>query len=272
MTLSDHLKPIGPWVPRLRQGPVRIIAAEELKNWVIYEDERLLVVNKPGDFVCHPSKDGPWSSLVGAAREYLGIAAVHLIFRLDRETSGVVVLAKNPAVGRSLQMAAQDRRYSKTYYTILQGELAAAVLVDQPLGPDPMSAVAAKSRVVPLGEGQTAQTSFFPVAHGRGFTVARVSTESGRKHQIRVHAQWLGYPLVGDKIYGPDANHFLEFIEHGWTARLAESLFLPRQALHCAEIDLRPAGEPHVFRAPWPEDLQIFCQERMALDPGTLGI
>lgn len=270
MTSSDHLKPIGPWVPRLRQGPVRIITRSELSGWVIYEDERLFVVNKPGDFVCHPSKDGPWSSLVGAVREYLGLEAVHLVFRLDRETSGVVVLAKDPATGRRLQMAAQERRYGKTYYAILEGELPNAATVDQPLGPDSSSEVAAKSRVVAGGEGQTAQTTFVPVARGGGFTVARVTTETGRKHQIRVHAHWLKYPLVGDKIYGPDSQHFLDFIEHGWTPRLAEVLRLPRQALHCAEIDLRAAGEPHVFRAPWPEDLREFCRERMGIDVGQI--
>lgn len=266
MTSSDHLKPIGPWVPRLRQGPVRVITREELDGWVIYEDERLFVVNKPGDFVCHPSKDGPWSSLVGAAREYLGVEAVHLVFRLDRETSGVVVLAKDPTTGRRLQMAAQERKYGKTYYALLEGELAAEATVDQPLGPDTSSEVAAKSRVVQAGEGQIARTTFTPMAHGGGFTVARVTTETGRKHQIRVHAHWLKYPLVGDKIYGPDSQHFLDFIEHGWTPRLAETLRLPRQALHCAEIDLRPAGETHVFRAPWPDDLREFCRERMGID------
>lgn len=271
MTASDHQKPIGPWTPRLRQGPVRIITAPELGGWVIYEDERLFVVNKPGDFVCHPSKDGPWSSLVGAAREYLGLAAVHLIFRLDRETSGVVVLAKDPATGRRLQMAAQDRRYQKNYYAILQGELLSPLVVNEPLGPDHTSAVASKSRVVGPGEGQTALTSFVPLARGGGFTLAQVRTEAGRKHQIRVHAHWMEYPLVGDKIYGPDSQHFLDFIEHGWTPAMAEQLLLPRQALHCAEIDLRPAGESHVFRAPFPEDLRAFCRGKMERVDEILG-
>lgn len=265
-TSSDYSKPIGPWLPKLRQGPVRLVTPEELRSWTIYEDERLFVVNKPGDFVCHPSKEGPWSSLVSASRELLGLATVHLIFRLDRETSGVVVFAKDAAMGRRLQMAAQDRRYGKVYWAILRGELATEVFVDQPLGPDFNSPVAAKNRVVPAGQGQTAQTRFAPLARGGGFTVARVVTETGRKHQIRAHAQWMGYPLVGDKIYGPDARLFLEFVDHGWSERLAEQLLLPRQALHCAEIDLRPAGEPHVFRAPLPPDLQAFCESRMGLN------
>ncbi len=90
----------------------------------------------------------------------------------------------------------------------------------------------------------------------------RVVTETGRKHQIRAHAQWLGHSIVGDKIYGPDARLYLEFIDHGWTEALAAKLLLQRQALHCAEIDLRPAGLPHVFTAPLAEDLRAFCVER----------
>jgi 23S rRNA pseudouridine1911/1915/1917 synthase len=80
---------------RKEQGPVRMIAPEEVPGWIVFEDERLLVVNKPGDIVCHPSKAGPWSSLVGALREYARLPTVHLVFRLDRETSGIVVLAKD---------------------------------------------------------------------------------------------------------------------------------------------------------------------------------
>ncbi|PTY02457.1 RNA pseudouridine synthase [Opitutaceae bacterium EW11] len=261
MADSDYDKPIGPWLPRLRQGPVRVISADELRSWILYEDERLFVVNKPGDFVCHPSKAGPWSSLVGATREYLGLSAVHLVFRLDRETSGVVAFAKDPETGRRLQIAAEQRRYGKTYLAVLHGRLAAETTVDQPLGPDYESPVAAKSRVVAEGTGQPARTTFSPVAVTARFTLARVVTESGRKHQIRAHAQWLGYPLVGDKIYGPDPRLFLDFVEHGWTPRLKEKLLFPRQALHCAEIDLRPAGEAHVFRAALPGDLAEFCRE-----------
>jgi 23S rRNA pseudouridine1911/1915/1917 synthase len=263
---SDHPRPIGPWAPKARQGAVRQISRDELISWMLYEDDRLFVVNKPGDVVCHPSKEGPWSSLVGAVREHLGLPAVHLIFRLDRETSGVVLFAKDPEMGRWLQIAAQDRRYGKAYEAILVGELSAEVVVDQPLGPDHFSPVAVKSRVVSKGQGQEALTRFTPIARGRGFTLCRVTTESGRKHQIRAHAEWLGYPLVGDKIYGPDPRLFLEFVEHGWTSALAEKLLLPRQALHCAEIDLRPAHQPHTFRAPMPSDMAEFCRSRAGIE------
>lgn len=267
MSKSDHERPIGPWPRAVRpQGAVRQIAPEELRSWILFEDERLLVLNKPGDIVCHPSKDGPWSSLVGAAREYLGGGSMHLIFRLDRETSGVVLLAKDAVSGRRLQMAAQNRRYGKTYFAILAGELAGETVVDQPLGPDLSGPVTVKSCVVPIGQGQNAVTRFTPLVARNGFTLARVTTETGRKHQIRAHAQWLGHLLVGDKIYGPDQRLFLEFVETGWTPALAEKLLLPRQALHCAEIDLTLAGETQIFRAPLPADLREFLAAKLGFE------
>jgi 23S rRNA pseudouridine1911/1915/1917 synthase len=245
------------WPRRLRQGPVRMIAATELPGWIVHEDARLLVVSKPGDVVCHPSKAGPWSSLVGAAREYTQLPTMHLVFRLDRETSGIVVLAKDAKMASRLQTAMMDRKVGKTYFAILTGKLAGAVNVDQPLGDDTASPVFVKSTV--RADGQPSITHFTPLAVTGNFTLARVVTETGRKHQIRAHAQWLGHSLVGDKIYGPDARLYLDFIDHGWTEALAAKLLLPRQALHCAEIDLRAAGLDTVFRAPMPEDMRAFC-------------
>jgi 23S rRNA pseudouridine1911/1915/1917 synthase len=262
---SDYDKPIGPWVRIHKPGSVHKISAEILAGWVLHVDERVIVLNKSGELPCHPSKDGPWSSLAGAVREFFGEAAAHLVFRLDRETSGVVVFARDTVTARTLQMAAQERRYGKTYLAILTGELSAPVIVDQPLGDDHESPVAIKCKVVAPGRGQVAVTRFEPLARGGGFTLARVTTETGRKHQIRAHAQSIGHWLVGDKIYGPDAQLFLEFVEHGWTPALAKALWLPRQALHCAEIDLRRAGVEQMFRAPMPEDMRAFCRERMGL-------
>ena len=249
------------WPRREKQGPVRMITPEELRGWIVHEDERLIVINKPGDVVCHPSKAGPWSSLVGAVREHTGLPVVHLIFRLDRETSGVVVLAKDARLASRLQTAMQERRVVKRYLAVLTGELAGPATVDQPLGDDVSSPVFIKSCVRP--DGQAAVTHFEPVATGGGFTLARVGLETGRKHQIRVHAHWLGHPVVGDKIYGPDARLYLEFIDHGWTEALAARLLLPRQALHCGEIDFTAAGRPEVYRAPLAEDMREFCRGRM---------
>ena len=261
-----YSRPIGPWERRLRQGVVRQIAPWELVSWICFEDERVLVLEKPGDVVCHPSKEGPWSSLAGAVREHRGgNVASHLVFRLDRETSGLVIFAKTAAVARQLQMAVQERRYAKEYLVLLTGVLHDAVPVDQPLGPDEDCPVTVKSRVRNDGKGQPAITHFEPLAVASGeaaITLARVRTESGRKHQIRAHAQWLGHPGIGDKIYGPDPRLFLEFIDNGWTPALEERLWLPRQALHCSLIDLNAAGMPYRFESPLPEDLRTFCQSR----------
>ena len=246
--------PRRPRVP----GPVRLISPEEVPGWILHEDERLLVVSKPGDVVCHPSKAGPWSSLVGALREYTGLPTVHLVFRLDRETSGVVVLTKDGAMAGRLQTAMQRRQVGKRYLALLTGRLPGPVTVDQPLGDDVHSPVFVKSAVVPAGEGQPARSHFRPLASNGDFTLAEVVTETGRKHQIRAHAQWLGHSLVGDKIYGPDDRLYLHFIDHGWDAMMASRLHLPRQALHCAEIDLRPAGLDRVFTAPLAPDLAAF--------------
>ena len=167
-----------------------------------------------------------------------------------------------------LQVAMQERKIGKAYLAIVTGHLAAPVTVDQPLGDDVRSPVFIKSAVVgPDMGGQNAITHFTPLARSTGaisspardgFTLVRVVTETGRKHQIRAHAQWLGHSLVGDKIYGPDARCYLEFIDQGWTPALAEKLLLPRQALHCAEIDLRAAGLDQVFHEPLAEDLAAF--------------
>jgi 23S rRNA pseudouridine1911/1915/1917 synthase len=255
------------WPRRLAQGPARIIGPGELRSWIIHEDERLLVVDKPGDVVCHPSKHGPMSSLVGAAREHAGLGTIHLVFRLDRETSGVVVLAKDPATAGRLQTAMQERRVGKVYLAILMGELSGAVAVDQPLGADTASAIFIKSAV--CAGGQPAVTRFEPVARSGGFTLARVTTETGRKHQIRAHAQWMGHPLVGDKIYGPEARLYLDFIDGGWTPELEALLLLPRQALHCARIDLAAAGIPLAFEAPLPGDMRGFCATHGLVVPET---
>lgn len=261
---SGYDRPIGPWPRKERAAETaRLITPDELRAWILCEDERLLVLDKPGDVVCHPAKFGPWSGLTSAAREFLGGTSVHLVFRLDRETSGVVVIAKDERTGRTLGHTARERRYTKVYHAILTGELAAETVVNRPLGPDDRGPLTVKSRVVPEGEGKAAVTRFAPLVAAGGFTLARVTTETGRRHQIRAHAEWLGHPLVGDKMYGPDQRLFLEFLETGWTPALAARLLLPRQALHCSEVAFNLGGTPRVFRAPLSDDLVRFASAHL---------
>jgi 23S rRNA pseudouridine1911/1915/1917 synthase len=200
---------------------------------------------------------------VGAVREYTQLPTVHLVFRLDRETSGIIVLAKDAKMASRLQKAVQERRISKRYRAITWGELREPVTVNQPLGVDLHSPVFVKSAVVRSGdlEAKESITHFTPEAVANGFSLVRADLETGRKHQIRAHLQWLGHSVVGDKIYGPDSRYYLDFIDHGWTPALAAKLLMDRQALHCAEIGLESAGLPFTFRAPLPADMQAFCNE-----------
>jgi 23S rRNA pseudouridine1911/1915/1917 synthase len=256
--MIDANEPLPPAEPPL-------VNPTDLRTWLLLEDERLLVFDKPGWLVCHPSKNGPWSSLAGAVREEFKPDAIRLIYRLDRETSGVIILAKTEAMGRRLGKAVLQRKIGKLYVAILQGELREPVTVNQPLGPDPSANVSVKQRVV-TGEGsQEAITVFHPLAVRGGHTLAGVELVTGRKHQIRAHAEWLGQRVVGDKLYGPDPGLYLEFAQQGWTARHSALLGMTRQALHCAAIDLRKTGLDYLLRAPWPKDMARFAERAMQL-------
>ena len=243
-----------------------LITETELRSWILHEDDSLLVVNKPGLVVCHPSKHGPWSSLVGACREYLGVERLHMPSRLDRETSGVVVLAKSAELGSVLQRAIEHRQVEKVYHSLLCGHLNREVAVDQPIGKAEGSAVWIKRGVA--SGGQEASTVFTPLEYRRGMTLARIAPRTGRLHQIRVHASWLGLPIAGDKIYGPDERLFLEFREQGWTPRHAAMLPFPRQALHASEWRCPLAGL--AFSAPLPREewnWSVLLEEGRAIDP-----
>jgi len=232
------------------------ITAEELSSWIIRYDDELLVLSKPGHVVCHPSKHGPWSSLIGACREYLGDSTLHMPSRLDRETSGVMLFARTREMGSQLQKAVQARLVRKSYIAIVEGTLSEAVCVDQPIGRAHTSEVRLRQGV--REDGQAAKTFFEPLEWRGGHTLARVRTETGRLHQIRVHAAWLGHPIAADKVYGPDESLFLEFIEHGFTARLQGALPMDRQALHAEQIAFELEAGVLEFRAPLAEDMAEF--------------
>lgn len=250
------------WPPL--SGEPELIDPEELRSWIFHEDDDVLAIDKPGWIVCHPSKNGPWSSLVGACRELTGAETLHLVARLDRETSGIVLLAKRPAAARRLQMAFQERKVNKTYLAILTGEVAEAATVDQPLAKDIDSPVASKVTVRNSRSAKSAVTHFEPVAGGGGYTLVRVRPETGRKHQIRAHAHWLGHPVVGDKVYGPDDTLFLDFITEGWTPRHEELLPMRRQALHAARLTFLDGPD---FSVPLAWDMTQFAREIMAIKP-----
>jgi 23S rRNA pseudouridine1911/1915/1917 synthase len=244
-------------VPETERG--WIVTPEEFASWIVANSAELAVVNKPGGVVCHPSKHGPWSSLAGSAREYFGLPTIHMPFRLDRETSGVWLAIKNRELASEIQKAVEQRLVRKSYLAILEGRLSDPVTVDRPIGRDLASSVWTKQRVVEPPEGQPALTRFEPLESRERYTLARVVPATGRLHQIRVHAAWLGHPVVGDKVYGADETLYIEFIERGFTRRLAETLPLRRQALHCESVELPGFGS---WSAPLAADLAEWWQRK----------
>lgn len=242
----------------------------ELESWVVHNDDDFLVIDKPGWVVCHPSKNGPWSSLVGACREWTGIDPLHLVSRLDRETSGIILLAKNKRSSRIAQMALQERCVRKVYIALLEGELAERVEVNQPLAKDLESPVYVKQTVRRSHSAQKARTVFTPLMCKEGYTLACVEPITGRKHQIRAHAQWLEHSVVGDKMYGPDATLYLDFIEQGWTERMSALLPMRRQALHAMGLIFESEEFTQSFFVPLAWDMAQFCEKKMGVDKPLL--
>jgi 23S rRNA pseudouridine1911/1915/1917 synthase len=234
------------------------ITPDEIRSWILFEDDDILVINKPAHVVCHPSKQGPASSLVGAARLYTGLERLHMPSRLDRETSGVVILAKNPELGSMLQKAIQRGAARKRYTAILHGRLEAEIRVEAPLDRAPNALFRLRMAVVEGGAAST--TTFKPLDYRPGYTLVEVAPETGRLHQIRVHAAHIGHAVAGDKLYGPDEGLFIEFIEHGWTPRLAAALPIDRQALHATSLTLETHVGRFAFEAPLSGDLQQFWE------------
>lgn len=242
-----------------------LISPDELPTWIVEEDADFLAFNKPGWVVCHPSKNGPWSSLVGAVREWRGGLTMHLVSRLDRETSGIILIALNRDAASKSQKAVERRWVSKTYLAILEGEMKEPIHVDEPLRPDTASPVLVKQCVGNGPDAQNAVSFFEPLFCRNGYTLARIELHTGRKHQIRAHAQHIGHWVVGDKLYGHDERLYLDFCEKGWSPRHDRELEMPRQALHAARLVFKSPEFQRTFSAPLPEDMRKFCLEKIGL-------
>jgi 23S rRNA pseudouridine1911/1915/1917 synthase len=235
---------------------------------VIYEDAEFLVVNKPAGLVCHPTKTDAYSSLISRTRLYLGPGTrPQLINRLDRETNGITIIAKDDAVARNVRRLWEARQVKKEYLAIVHGQVHEAHrIIDRRLGKDDESAVAIKDCV--RDNGAEAKTEFWleqtfkrqgaPISGG-SFSLLRVVPHTGRKHQIRIHLAHIGHAVVGDKLYGGDEDLYLALVEGRLTTEQWGQLILPYHALCAAEVRFTWAGQEKVFRAepePW---FKAFC-------------
>jgi len=225
----------------------------------IYEDADMLVVDKPAGLVCHPSKDGELSSLIGRVRLYLGHAEGRLVNRLDRETSGVVLIAKGADVARELgRLFASGGRVEKVYDAIVHGHLHQALTIDAPLGRDEHSTVAIKDRV--RSDGAPARTAVQPLQTFTGpagkLTQVEVRPRTGRKHQIRIHLAHIGHPVVGDKIYGRDEQIYLRFVTRTMTEADEAALVVEHHALHARLLAFDWRDRTWTFDAPRPASFE----------------
>jgi 23S rRNA pseudouridine1911/1915/1917 synthase len=225
------------------------LVAEEIAVPVVYEDDWLLVVDKPAGMVVHPAPGHERGTLVQALLDR-GIAGGHgrrpgVIHRLDRETSGLLIVARGEEPYRRLVAAMSGRRISRTYLALLIGELAQDEgTIDAPIGRHLRDR---RRMALHSARARPAVTHFTVLARGAGYTLARVRLETGRTHQIRVHFAALGHPVAGDATYG----------------RRPVPEGLTRHFLHAAELRFAHPddGRELRFTSPLPAELAAFLEE-----------
>jgi 23S rRNA pseudouridine1911/1915/1917 synthase len=257
MAEPDHQDPKGFQAARRAQDNFRVVAEGE--DWI--------AVDKPAGLLTHPTRpDGSptlWDGLRALlAYELANRGRLSIITRLDRETSGLVLLALSPARARALGLSMQRGEIGKQYLAIVDGSPDwDKKTIEMPIvrqGEVRDSKIWLKRCV--HERGAPARTDFVVeerfVREGRAMALIRAHPRTGRTHQIRVHLSHAGFPVVGDKIYGRREEAYLDFIATGWTPGLEQELILPRHALHACGLAFADGREKHELTVGLPADME----------------
>lgn len=226
---------------------------------ILFEDESLLVVNKPVDMVVHPAAGNPDGTLLNALLyhhpDLNQIPRAGIVHRLDKATSGLLVVAKTLQAQTSLVGQLQERSVKREYVAIVQGVMTAGGKVDAPIGRHPVQ----RTRMAVHPSGKTAVTHYRVEAHYRAHTLLRINLETGRTHQIRVHMAHIHHPLLGD----PDYGGRLRLPAGASPALVAVLQSFRHQALHARRLGLiHPAsGEEMAWEATLPMDMRQLLDE-----------
>ncbi|HKX55616.1 MAG TPA: 23S rRNA pseudouridine(1911/1915/1917) synthase RluD [Xanthomonadales bacterium] len=232
--------------------------AQDIPLDILYSDEDLLVLNKPAGIVVHPAAGNRDGTLQNALLHFDANLAVlprsGLVHRLDKDTSGVMVVARTLRAHASLVAQLQARSMSRVYEAVTAGEIRRRGTVDEPISRHPRD----RKRMAVVQGGKSAVSHYRVLQAFKGFTHIEVSLQTGRTHQIRVHMAHLGHPLVGDATYGRKPRSI-----RGMSAELVAAIkSFPRQALHARYLILQhPADQRELrFEAPLPQDLMDLLQ------------
>jgi len=243
--------------------PPSALEPEAMPLDILHEDPYLIVLNKPAGLVVHPAPGHLHGTLIQGVLHHVLQEGTHLsdgsapdrpgiVHRLDKDTSGLIVMAKEETAHRNLARQFEHRRVEKTYVAVARGEVNFdSDYVELRLGPHPRDRLRTTVRE---RDGKEASTFYEVVERYRGYTFVRAHPKTGRTHQIRVHLSAIGHPLVGDVLYG---GSVLLARDIGVTELAPEEPVMGRQALHAERLSFfHPArGEKVTFNAPWPDDL-----------------
>ncbi|HUA87805.1 MAG TPA: 23S rRNA pseudouridine(1911/1915/1917) synthase RluD [Steroidobacteraceae bacterium] len=227
---------------------------EAMPLTILHEDASLIVIDKPPGLVVHPGAGNAGSTLQNALLAFdprlALVPRAGIVHRLDKDTSGLLVVARTPEAHTALVAELAAREVTREYLAICTGVMTAGGTVDEPIGRHRTQ----RTRMAVRADGRPSVTHYRVVSRFRAHTLVRVQLETGRTHQIRVHLAHAGFPVVGDPMYGGRRR-----IPAGCSPVLLQALAdFPRQALHAARLKLtHPAtGEPAEWSAPVPADMQ----------------